>query len=265
MPNPQDDTPALELVTLTRALIALGIAIIGMVSEWNISDHLMISGTLLLGVAVLVLLWPMIGQILKRGGEISIAGLQLKLREAETINELRLAELESEISDLRKRFPQDRSVEPIVRNGQWQSVLKRAVKNYREFDDIEHFRSRVNTDRELIQGARMVSIADLNHFLNEQSNSREASMAAAVVLGLPSPEGEELDRAKLLSELIKYPSERVRARAARAAQRWGERRDTPSQALNILNHAVSAQLPKESGQSGARGYLEKAEEVLSAD
>jgi hypothetical protein len=265
MSIPQDEKPALELVTWRRSLIAIGIAVIGMVSEWNISDYLMISGTPLLGVAVLVLLWPMIGQIMKRGGEISIAGLQLKLREAETINELRLAELESEISDLRKRLPLDRGVELIVSNGESQSVLKRAVKNYQKFDDIEHFRSRVNADRELIHGAHMVPIADLNNFLNEQGNTREAKMAVAVVLGLPSPKDEELDRAQLLTKLIKYPSERVRARAARAAQRWGERKGSPPEALGLLSRAVSSQLRKESLNSGSRGYLERAEEALSAD
>ena len=265
MPDPQDDTPALESVGWKRPLIASLIAIVGLVSEWQITDALTVSGIPLVGVAVLVLLWPIIGQILKRGGEIGIAGLRLKLEQTETINELKLAELEAEIADMRKRLPEDRDTVSIMNKRRPHLALELAVQKYRAFDDIKQYRMRVETDRELIRGARMVPIAVLNDFLENQSHTRDAQMAVAVVLGLPSPPGEELQRAQLLSKLVDIPSERVRSRAARAAQRWGERADTPSEALDMLSRAVRARLRKERQRSGARGYLVKAYEVLSAE
>ena len=143
--------------------------------------------------------------------------------------------------------------------------MEKAAKQYREFDAKRQYRARVEADRELIRSSRMVPTAVLKKFLDDENHSLESQMAVAVVLGLPSPPAEELDRVEILSSLIANPSERVRARAARAAQRWVERADASPEALDKLRVAVKTRLRKESRKSGAKGYLEKAYEILSAE
>jgi len=268
MTDKQDDELVIYEFGWKRLLFALLLATIGLVSEWNVTDNLTISAIPIVGVAVLVLLWPVIIQILERGGEISLAGLNLKVKESETVNVLKLADLEAQIGRLREQLPESQQAASIaspINTDRSRQALERAVNQYRKFDSLEQYRFRVETDRELVQRAHMVPTEVLNKFLEDAGYNRESQMAVAVVLGLPFPPGEELLRAELLCELLNISSERVRSRAARAAQRWGERADVSPDALNMLGEAVKMRLRREHRQSGARGYLEKADEVLTAE
>ena len=129
---------------------------------------------------------------------------------------------------------------------------------------MQDFRKRVEIDKEIVRRGRHLSLTALSGFLESQSRSTEAQMAVAVALGLVPRKDEELERARLLAQLLASSGERVRARAGQAAKRWGERRGTSRNSRSVLLGAIESRLLEESPTSGARGYLEKAREILLA-
>lgn len=254
------------------------LGLLSLIDEWQIGPNLKISGgATLIALAAIVLLWPVVRQIAARGGEIDLKGLRLKVNQieneaqrVENDNALRIQELESEMDDLRAQVPnpahedgRNAKVESPAM-GDDVSVLEWAVASYRSAAPLREFRKRVETDKEIVRRGQHLSLNALRSFLESQSWNSEAQMAVAVALGLSPRNDKEAERARLLADLMHSSDERVRARSGQAAKRWGERRTTRKECRSVLLNAVEKRLLEESPTSGARAYLEKAQEVLSA-
>lgn len=284
MANESDDTEQKQDVMDAPSLISwrhLGAAsvlgLLSLVDEWQVTTDLKITGgPTLVALAAIVLMWPVLRQIAARGGEIDLKGLRLRVNkienEAQRIeidNAMRIEELESEMDGLRTQPTSAVHAEGQIKevetgaSDEDVSMLEWASAAYGKAVPLGDFRKRVEIDKEIIRRGGHLSLSTLRDFLIAQAWSAEAQMAVAVALGLP-PRNEESDRARLLAELVHSSHERVRARSGQAAKRWGERRTTSKVCRNVLLNTIDERLAEESATSGARSFLEKARDILSA-
>lgn len=233
---PVPEAPVADLKLGGWRIAGAGVLILlSLVSSVTLWDIELTGGATLAALAALVLLWPLIPQLLARGGNAEFLGLKIKLNALERRSEeevgVRMEELSADLEALRLKVgsalspgsdPTRSSALPAGPVDE--ERLAEAVRQYVSYPETKEWDSRVAVDKRLI-AAGSFDVRVLTSALDGNEENRETAMAVAVALGTINPgEGEE-QAVEALVRLLAHRSGRVRYRAARSIMRLLRRKD----------------------------------------
>ena len=267
------DSTDKDVMRLTELQIFLVIVLIllSMITKFNIFSVEISGGPPLLAIAALIILWPLFREMAIKGGTAELLGLKVQVekleRHTERDNAVLLEAVRTDLEELRQRLnaTSPTSSEPqqiLQKEQQNKDSLKRAIEDYRKYQDIGDWRARVEIDKRLIAGAIRLPTTQLREFYESASNDRETAMAVSMALALPHPSNNDVEAANLLTDLLQFPSERVRYRAALSMDRRGRRVDTSHEARCLMLDGIRLALKTESADR-VREILDKAKQDLS--
>jgi hypothetical protein len=253
-------------------LVAAGLLIIlSLVAKVKAGPFELAGGPTLVGLAAVVLLWPLLRQLSLRGGSTEFMGLKFQINSLEQRSEqefgLRISELRADVERLRAVL--DVVAGPTAETAVRQEVSKElervfweAVEAYNAHGKKDEWHERVEADKRLTAAAAVGTfpVAFLEAALQQHPLNRGVAMAAAVALGTRAP-GEALESARLLSSLLGSRSERARYRAARAIGRLAARADLKDGEYRLFWHSLHTALDQERSDTVWQA-MKSAEEAL---
>jgi hypothetical protein len=243
-----------DALTLGKGRI-LGAAVLfaaSTVSKVTVHGVEMSGGATLAGLGALVLLWPVFKMLMLKGGTTEFLGIKLQLSNLERRTEsdlaLRLEGLRADLEELRQTASGAPKPEidgqPTIAAAVDDRVFREAVAAYRENQDFDRWRARVNIDKRLASGGGRLPLRFLQQVLSGNDDI-ETQMAVAVCLGLRYPGDDDVAAAKLLAQLLGSKYERVRYRAAVSVQLRASRSDVSANALVVMKDGVERALMTE--------------------
>jgi hypothetical protein len=230
-----------------KKILAITVLIIlSTIDKLSIGPLELKGGPTLVGLAALIILWPVFRRMADRGGSAEVLGMKVQLNSLEKLTEeeyaIRLEELRSDIEELRNNLafrPEGSTEEPISNDAEMiEKDFFRSVADYRANQDIAQWKNRVQTDKKLTAGVGRMPLSRIKKILADSSQDQEIAMAAAVSLGVLYPGEDDSEAAHALVGLLKSQFERARFRAIRSIIRRASRSDTTVQAHRIMTEGV---------------------------
>jgi hypothetical protein len=250
-------------------LIASGLlTLLSLIARVRVGPFELAGGPTLVGLAAVVLLWPLLQQLTMRGGSTEFMGLKFQINSLEQRSE---QEFGVRISELRADVEKLRAVLNVVAGSAADTTLGQevskelerafweAVNAYNTHGELGEWHERVEADKRLI-AAGAFPVAFLEGALRQHPLNRGVAMAMAVALGARAP-GEALESARLLSGLLFSRSERARYRAARAIGRLAVRADLKDGEYRVFRESLDQALDQEDSDP-VREAMKSAAEAL---